>query len=213
MKSALTLILIFISLSGLSQSKERLKTSLDLVMMTKTLNNADFSKDLKTFSSFKLTQPLNYSGIAFTSGFMVNRKFKTDGYFEFLKIIPQQIRLFDSIPGKINGYQFGMTVFGFDLLKNEKIDLISSFGFNTGRIWINGNEEIKQKNPYFAPMISIVPRVCIGKISLQLKCSYDFDVSNKNWKRKGLGDSEQLVLNKFAYQGLNLYFGLGYVIE
>jgi hypothetical protein len=106
-----------------------------------------------------------------------------------------------------------MTLYGFDLLKNKKIDLIISYGFNTGRIWISGAEDTKQKNPYFAPMISIVPRVCIGKLSLQLKCSYDYDISSKEWKRKGLGDSEQLILNKFAHQGLNLSFGLGYVIE
>ncbi len=187
--------------------------------MTKALNNNDLSNDLNEISSMRLSQPLNYIGLTITSGFITNKRssseggYNFDGYIEYLQVIPQQIMVLDSIEAKINGFNFGVTLGGIDLIKNKKIDLITCFGFNTGRIWLNGSDVVKQKNPYFAPMIAIVPRVCLGRVSIQLRCGYDYDISNKNWKRKGLSDSELLELKKFSYQGLNMSMGIGYVFK
>lgn len=210
---------MFISYSGLNQTKSKLNTSLDFIMMTKALNKNDFSNDLKVISSMKLSQPLNYAGITLTSGFVANRRssseggYRFDGYIEYLQVIPQRIMIQDSIEGKINGFNFGVTLGGIDLLKSKKFDLITCFGFNTGRVWINGTDIVKQKNPYFAPMIAIITRVCIGRISIQMRCAYDYDISNKNWKRKGFSDSELMELKKFSYQGLNMSMGIGYVLK
>lgn len=213
MKTSLFISLLFISHFGLNQADSKLNTSLDLISMTKALNRNYLSNDLKEISSLKLSRPLNYIGITTTSGFISNRRYRYDGYFEYLQVIPQKITILDSIEAKINGFNFGFTLGGIDLLKNKKIDLIACAGFNTGRIWLNGEDVIKQKNPYFAPMIAIVPRVCLGRVSIQLRCAYDYDISNKNWKRKGFSDEDLLKLNKFYYQGLNLSMGIGYVLK
>jgi hypothetical protein len=219
MKVAFVISLFFISQLGLSQTKSRLNSSLDFIMMTKALNNNDLSNDLKDISSMRLSQPLNCVGLTITSGFIANRMssyeggYNFDGYIEYLQVIPQRIMVQDSIEANINGFNFGITLGGIDLLKNKKFDLITCFGFNTGRVWLKGTDLIKQKNPYFSPMIAIVPRVCLGKISIQLRCAYDYDISNKNWKRKGFSDSELMELSKFSYQGLNMSMGIGYVFK
>lgn len=218
MKLLITLSFLLLSYSAFTQSEPRLKTSFDLIMMTKALNNNDFFHDLKEISSMKISQPLNYLGLSITSSFKVNRRssfeggYDFDGYLEYLHVIPQRITIQDSIEGKINGFNVGMTLAGIDLIKKERFDLITSVGFNTGRVWMNGADDIKQKNPYFTPMVVVVPRVCIGRISIQLRCAYDFDITNKNWKRKGFSDAALLELDKFSYSGLNLSVGVGYVL-
>ncbi len=213
------LIILLVTHVSLAQKDDHTKTSVDFILMSKVLNNPKFSDDLNTSSSFQFGKPINYIGISLTSGFIVNERSRTDGgyplngYFEYLQIIPQQMHVNDSVEMQINGFNLGITLLGFDLLRNEKYDLITCIGFNTGRVWLKDNDQFKQKNPYFSPMIAIIPRLIIGKISLQLRCSYDYDISNKNWKRKGQSTTELLTLNKFSYQGLNFSFGLGYIIE
>ncbi len=217
MKLLATLSFLLLSYSAFTQSEPRLKTSFDLIMMTKALNNNDFSTDLKEISSMKISQPLNYVGISSTSYFAINTFTRAFygfiGYVEYLHVIPQRITIQDSIEGKINGFNVGITLAGIDLIKKERFDLITSVGFNTGRVWINGADDIKQKNPYFAPMVVVVPRVCIGRISLQLRCAYDFDITIKNWKRKGFSDAALLELDKFSYRGLNMSVGVGYTFK
>lgn len=97
---------------------------------------------------------------------------------------------------QINGFNVGITLFGYDFLKSEKFDLITCVGFNTGRVWLKGNDQFKQKNPYFSPVLTILPKVIFKKISIQLRCSYDYDITNKNWKRKGFSKTELLSLDK-----------------
>ena len=215
----LLILILFLTHISLAQTEYHTKTSVDFIMMSKLLNNGKLSDNLNTISSLQIGNPINYIGVSLTSGFIVNKRrheeggYPLNGYFEYLQIIPQRINVQDSTEMKINGFNVGITIVGFDLLKSEKYDLITCFGFNTGRIWLNGNEHFKQKNPYFSPMIAIIPRLAIGKISVQLRCSYDYDISNKNWKRKGRGEAELASLNKFNYQGLNISLGLGYIFE
>ncbi len=212
------LIILFFTQVTLAQKEYHTKTSIDFILMSKALNNPSFSKSLNSTTSFQFAKPINYVGIALTSGFIVNKRRETEGgyplngYFEYLQVIPQKVTVHDSIEVKVKGFNVGITLIGFDLLQSEKFDLIACFGFNTGRIWLNGNDRFKQKNPYFSPVLTLIPRLTIGKIALQLRCSYDYDVSNKNWKRKGAGDTELLSLDKFNYQGLNVAFGMGYII-
>lgn len=216
MKEILTILLIFFSCSVFSQSDARLKTSLDFILMSKMLNSNELSDDLNKTSPIKLFQPINYIGISLTSRILINKRssyegsYIYDGYIEYLQIIPTQIKVLDSLEGKVNGFNFGLTLGGIDLLKNKKIDFITCFGFNTGRIWLNGDNLIKQKNPYFAPMVTIIPRVSIGHYSFQIRASYDYDISKKGWRRKGFSKSEMLDLKKFSSQGFNMSIGIGY---
>ena len=69
MKLLVTLFFLLLSYSGFTQSEAKSKTSFDLIMMTKALNNNDFSDNLKEISSMNIPQPLNYVGISFTSDF------------------------------------------------------------------------------------------------------------------------------------------------
>ena len=101
----------------------------------------------------------------------------------------------------------------FDLLSSKKADFNISLGFNTGRVLITDSNSTKLKNPFFSPSVAITPIIRLGRISLKIKLGYDYDISNKIWKLKSDRKTEYSNFNKFAYQGANLCFGIGYIFK
>lgn len=201
----------FLSLNVFSQNEFFTKSSVDLLFSTKSIKGTELSSDLNSFDNIQFGRPINYVGISLTSGLTVNRisrsegGYPLDGHFEYLYLIPQSILIQDSLEAKIKGFNVGITLAG--------VDLIASLGFNTGRVSLKGQPEIKQKNPYFAPFLSVTPRICLNRLSMYLRASYDYDISNKEWKRKGFKDTDIYELNSFKYHGFNLAFGLGYILQ
>jgi hypothetical protein len=116
MRLIIILISVFIYNLGLGQSISRFKTSLDFTYQTKVLNTSSFSKDLKVITSVQLKQPLNYVGFTLFSDIVVNNKssyeggYHTRGFIEYLKIIPQQIRVQDTLVGIVKGFNIGITL-------------------------------------------------------------------------------------------------------
>lgn len=195
-------------------------TSWDLVFSSRILFSSNISDDLNSINSSKFGQPINYLGISSTSTLLVNRRsvsdggYPLDGYIEYLQVLPQEIALNDSLKAKINGFNFGCVLLGKDMFrKNETFDLITAVGFNAGRFWLKGNSDLKQKNPYFSPMLVLIPRINLGKFVIKAYCSFDYDISNKNWKRKGFSKNKLTPLSKFSSGGINLSVGLGYNFE
>ena len=198
--------------------KTHIKTSFDVIYTSKIFVHNDLP-GLNSTEFYNFGRGLNYIGIGFTQSLLVNRKssleggYSHDGYIEYSQIIPYKILLNDSIKAKVNGFNFGMTLWGMDLFPRKKnFDIITSVGFNTGRVWLNGDDEIKQKNPYFSPMVVVIPRVIIGKLSIQLRLNYGYDISNKNWKRKGFKKGNLAKIDPFSSESFDLSIGIGYVV-
>lgn len=195
-----------------SYVKSQKTNSLDLIATSKVLNQNTFSNKLNTFKNFIPLQPLNYIGICFSGGFKISNGTKeqnTQGYLEFSKLMPQKLIIQDSIQANLRGFNIGIMLFGYDWVKLEKIDFTSCFGFNFGRIWLKGDDSLREKNAYFSPSFALIPRINFKKLSIHARCAYDFDVSNKNWKRKGFGNNNLIPLNPLSFQGLHFSLGFG----
>ncbi len=194
-----------------------MRSSFDVIAMSKVLTKNQTFNSMNTLTSWKFGQPLNYVGLSFTACFtrspsiFEKKPFSWDGYFEYLQMIPQKITLPNGIEAKTNGFNFGWTMLGADVIKSKKVDLIVCGGFNTGRIWLQGSDAVRQKNPYFAPMITLIPRLVLGKFAVQLRGSFDYDITKSYWKRKGFRDAELQPLPNFKSTGCNVSVGLGYV--
>jgi len=200
-------------------TKHHVKTSFDLIYTSKMLLNSNFSSSLNTKKSFQFGAPLSYVGLSSTWILLVNKKsffeggFPINGYFEYTQIIPRIITVNDSLSPKINGFNVGLTVAGFDLFpRMENFDFITSLGVNTGRVWLKGDSQTRQKNPYFSPMVVIIPRIIIQKVSIQFRFSYSYDITNKNWKRKGFAKDNLMKLDSFSSESFNFSLGIGFIL-
>lgn len=205
----LLIALIFANISR-SQSDKSLKTSFNISTHFRSnyyLSSSDKNNQVFTY---KATRNIGISSIACL---LVNRKYLTYGMYEISYLIPNKTRLFDTIDVTQRGFNFSANIFGYDLFaKSENIDLVVSFGVNCGRVWLDGNDEIKQKNSFFAPKLEMFPRINFGKICIYSLFQIGYDITNPNWKRKGFSDIKQLNLNNYKNHEYSLSFGIGYLI-
>ncbi len=207
----LTSLFILVITGAMTQRPKYVPTSLDIVAGQQLLQNSTFGNTFATLQNprFKTLQTI---GLACTSGFQNNRREYYAGYFDYVQFIPQAVVFHDSIQARVTGFIFGMHVFGKDLLPKscKYANLIFSIGFHTGRVRIYDNAAARQKNPFFAPSLSLAPRFLIGKLALQLRASYGFDISRKSWKNMPFREPAGVSLPNLSLTGLNLSVGVGY---
>jgi len=105
-------------------------------------------------------------------------------------------------------------MFGKDLLPKSNIaNCIVSFGFNTGRFRISGNDYKQQKNPFFSPTISIQPKIRIGPIVLSIRGDYGFDISKSNWRSVNFTNKNNgIYLSPLKQTGGIIYFSIGWTL-
>lgn len=214
------LLLIFFHLSPIAWAQKKTNTetasySYDVSFGNKIYNNSFYSQ-LNTFTKADISIPTQFIGIGISGAFWAGSKsksFKYDGHIYFNQIVPQKIRLNDTLAPLITGNCLSMG-FGKDLLsKTNTVDIIISGGFNMGRIRLYGKEITNQKNFYFSPKISIQPKVKIKSISFSIRGDYEYDISNPNWKKLYFSKENPIILNKFNQSGLSLFFCVGYIID
>lgn len=217
MKKILILIIILFSTTVKSQtdSTGTLDDSsndvspFELMIGTKQFNST-FYDQIKTIDNFKIYQPVNFVGLGLSGNIAISRAFSYWGHIAFLYAIPQDIKI-NSQNGKLTGFMFSCSVFGIDILRKKKnADLIISVGFNTGRLRIYQNELLRQKNPFFAPMISFHPKFTIKKVSLGLNIQLDYDLSRPNWRKTYFANTNKTLLDNFKQTGLTTLFFIGY---
>lgn len=184
--------------------------STDIIYGNIFLEN-NFNNQLNTLQNHQFLKPLQTIGISSFAQYQFSRVKKSDGYISYSQIIPQEINLSNGMHGKINGFIFGFSVFGKNLLPKAKVfNVFVSLGFNTGRIRISGDNFTSQKNPFFCPTISIQPRLKIKKTMFSIRAEYSFDVSSNLWRSltvtKHKGD---VSLPNYLQSGLNLYVAFG----
>jgi len=217
MKVGLILIILLLTMTVKSQidstvtNKDTSKffPPIQLMVGTKQFSSS-FYNQLKTVDKFKINQPLNFVGLGLSGQFLVSCTYYYYGHIALLYIIPEDINI-NNQKGKLTGFMFSCSMYGIDFLpKNKNTDMIVSVGFNTGRIRIYQNELLRQKNPFFAPMISFLPKFTIKKITFGLNIQLDYDISSSNWRKTYFANTNKMLLDKFKQTGLTTLFFIGY---
>ncbi|MBK8367184.1 MAG: hypothetical protein IPL10_07130 [Bacteroidetes bacterium] len=209
-------IILFLLLTlNVKAQKDSTRTVLSIFYGQKYLSHKTFEGKLNDVYKMKFGAPISYIGIGESGSIPINRsKLKRFGHIMYTQIIPQDVKVSDTITVKISGFNFALTYFGFDVFPNNKhVDFFISSGFNTGRLRFFGNSFLNQKNPYFSPKISITPRILFGDFCFQMNIDYEVDVSKKNWRRTNFSNSDKINLPQTSNTGLNVLFGIGIVIK
>ncbi len=145
-----------------------------------TVFNKNFYNQLNTFNSFNPHRPLQQVGIgmrdyhtSFTPRIRANCEYGLSFY------IPNKVTFNDTLVATLSGFCWNMG-FGKAILKNAKIFRLNVYaGFNTGRTRITGDDNLRLKNPYFAPKVTLVPKLTIKRICVSLMLNYAYDLSNQ----------------------------------
>lgn len=189
-------------------------SSLDILYGTR-LFNENFYAQLNTIGHFKFAEPVQVAGLGFSGGVPVtgrSRSYYKYGHWSYCQVIPQRISVNDTLKCNINGYLLSLDILGTDLFRKAyAFHLLASFGFNTGRLRLHGNEWARQKNPFFAPRISLQPKVRIGRLLFSIRADYEWDVSSVNWRKTYFAKSNKADLQKFKQSCLTLFFCMGYM--
>jgi hypothetical protein len=197
-----------------SDKTHTLHSTVEIICGNKLLSHKTFDGKLNDLESFKLGVPVSYVGFGITGFFVVSRgNFDHPGSMYYTQVLPQTLRISDSIATNITGFNFGFTIHGFDVfVKKPNLDLFLNIGANTGRLRFYGNSLTDQKNPYFSPKVSMIPRFILKKISVQFTIAYEFDISKKNWRRTNFSDSPKINLDQTSSTGLTILASIGYVL-
>lgn len=212
----LALLLITTSITlGQNNSKKYIHRSVDFIYGQKILSQRTFGGGLNDMEKINWGTPIAFIGIGTTERLNFVRELGSyDANFYYTQIIPQKLKVNDSITTNITGFNFAFTFLGFDAFSNKKdFDLIFSLGVNTGRLRLYGNSYTRQKNPYFSPKISMIPRLTIGKINIALNIAYEFDLSKKNWRRTFFSNSPKIELPQTSNTGLTVLASIGYILK
>ena len=207
MKNCLTIVSILISLGGLCQEK----SSIDFIVGKKIFND-NFYSQINSFDNIDIQTPVNFIGVGLNGYFITSMSGPNyPGHMALLYLVPQAISI-NSEKCSLTGYTFSMSAYGWNLLRdNSKHMIIVSTGINVGNLRINGSGSLQQKNPFFAPMISLCPKFLIYHFSVSMNIQYDYDITNPNWKKTWFGNSNFVHANKLRQSGLTALICLGYV--
>ncbi|WP_430405628.1 hypothetical protein [Fluviicola sp.] len=193
MRIGITILIIFCSFGTFSQRNSRDISSVDLIYGFRTLNRPMFGsiveKRYSTFSDFQWSSPLQFVGAGIT---LLGDSIDTGGkYFignaQIVAYLPQRINITDSLTAKSGGFNFGLTFLGIDAFpKTKNFDLVFNFGFDVGRILLT-NPGFQQRNLYFAPKVSIQPKVKMGLLHFLLLQNMGMTSLRTNGVKRGLG--------------------------
>ncbi len=131
-------------------------------------------------------------GITASPCILVNRKRAFDMHLDLMIYDNHGNNTPDSINYSWGGWHFGYDL-GFDVFpKVRSIDLIVGLGFNTGRFKLTQQDQSGivnvNTNPFFAPKITLEPRVVIKQLfCFSVRSEIMADVSSGSWRNKSNG--------------------------
>ena len=196
-------------------NSDRVNVSGDLIYAQRFYANS-FYDQLSRTNSLTFNTPPRYVGLQ-QSGTTPFKKLsnKYQSYaFSISQMIPINITLNDTLKAKLTGCNFGLPLYGYDLLRNQKnIDLIIMTGANVGRLRIYDNKLVRSKNAYFSPKGTLVLRITIKKIVLSFLGEYDRDISSGKWKKLKYGSENTISPNSFYQSAYSFSIGLGYKLN
>ncbi|HTF06339.1 MAG TPA: hypothetical protein VK826_20045 [Bacteroidia bacterium] len=118
----------------------------------------------------------------------------------------------DSSSLTVRGWELMTSIFGYDVIKNEHIDLILAPGIFWGNLKLKEQQysepdrDMLYKNPFVAPMARVDLRFNFWRISVGGRFSYRYDITKGNWKRRNDG-MEPLPGYKFREAQFMVYLG------
>ncbi|HEV7230720.1 MAG TPA: hypothetical protein VGO45_05295, partial [Bacteroidia bacterium] len=186
--------------------------SFDLLFGQKLLLSNHFYGQFNTLGSSSFNRPLQFVGVDFVAYFSESPNAGTN-HVSYCQIIPQEIivqnKIKVNVTGFITSFEMGKVIVGG--LKHFELSLTG--GANTGRLRLYGNDSLREKNPFFSPVVSIKPRIKLGKLVLSLRLDYEYDISGENWRRIYFAKLPQVNLNTLNQTGFSWLLGLGYTWE
>lgn len=205
------LIIIFLLSTPRSFGQKYSTTSsLDLVIGGK-LYSRSFYGALNAFDSYSICSPVQFMGIAHSGRMHLTRGKDFDGHFSYCQILPKRIHLNDTVHPVLSGFVFGFN-YGKDLFKASKvIDAIVGIGFNTGRLKLNDKVSVNRKNPYFAPKLSLQPKINLNKIAISIRIEYEYDISRSNWFYRSNRSNRYVDVKSFNQTSLTCFASIGYI--
>ena len=224
MKILTAILFCFCCFLTFGQKNSQDISSVDIIYGFRTLNRPMFGSQVEkrysTFSDFEWSQPLQFLGAGIT---VLGDSIDTGGkYFignaQICAYLPRRININDSITAKSGGFNFGLTFLGLDAFPRIKnFDLVFNFGFDAGRILLT-NPGMKQRNLYFAPKLSIQPKVKMGPVALSLVAEYGYDLTKDKWRKTWFGPGHQNNLTPYSNKigglsGLSWFVTIGYVLQ
>lgn len=207
----LTIAILLIELQSHGQTNK--VDSYDILYGTKLFKN-NFYNQVNTLNKYSYSSPVQLIGIGYSGCFEVTRgSYNYVGHISYEQVIPQQLIINNTIKCNLNGFILSVSVLGWDFFpKSKNFHVLFTGGFNTGRLRLGGNELVRQKNPFFSPMISLQPKIAIGKIILSIRGDYEWDVSRKNWRRTLFANKNKINLDTYKQTGASIFFCFGFVI-
>jgi hypothetical protein len=169
-----------------------------------------FYGHFNTTDQFSLQKPAQTIGVIWCGTWRTGKR-NAEACIYYHQIIPSTITIQDSLSAKTSGYVAGLTG-NFDLFKQSRtFDLIIAPGFSFGRNRIYGADNLKLKNYFFCPKLSLQPRVLIRKITASVALEYEYDITNPHWKSTWFsGKKGKAELQKFRQSCIVLNVGIGY---
>ncbi|MFL5751989.1 MAG: hypothetical protein ACJ76F_01170 [Bacteroidia bacterium] len=184
--------------------------SLDLYYGSRSFTGS-FYDQFNKVNKLNFSAPLQVMGVGVSGRFIVSRDGGFSGHFTFAKVVPQSIRLQDTLNCKVSGFIFSYG-YGTSVLRIRRLFELDAYaGFNTGRIKCYGNELVRQKNPFFSPKIGLQPKLNIHNMAISLRFEYEYDVSGSNWRRTLVASDKKVNLEKFRQTGFTALLGIGYI--
>lgn len=213
----ISLLLLVLSGTAYAQDSTRsqsLPSSLDVLYGQRILNKPSLDGELNNWENVELGQPISSFGIGTTGYYIVNGRHRYLGVLSFSHVIPQKVAIHDSISGRISGFDFNMSLFGYDLFNSVRwFDLIVGCGIATGRFRFFGDSRLEQVNAYFSPYASVAPRFNIGRLSFKFRASYEFDITRSRWRKVWFSTSPKTDLGPMKSTGLSTSFSVGWILE
>ncbi|MCR9171397.1 MAG: hypothetical protein NXI10_02825 [bacterium] len=188
------------------------QTSIDFIFCSHIYNN-DFISEFNTFNNYEALRPVNSVGLSVSSYYLANKKFQAGFHYSYAQILPHDINLNDTLTGRINGFNFSLSLASINVTpKSKHTNIAFGIGFNTGRLRMTAQNRRSQKNPYFAPALFFNPRFFLGRFVIGLRAEYQFDISRPTWRSVNVNaDQTSFALSEFRQTGLIPSFSIGFV--
>jgi hypothetical protein len=213
MKTLTTILLLSITLSLAAQkdtTSDQTLSSFDIYYGVRPFFG-DLYHQLNSTTNFSFSPPIRTIGIGTSGHFIMSRASDFYGHFVYNQILPEAIHIQDTIKAKITGFIFSFAYGGAVTTTSGVFAFYFYLGLNTGRLKITGDENLAQKNPFFAPKIGVQPKIKLGRIALTFIFEYDYDISKTSWRRTLFAKVDQVNIAPFRQTALTGQVGLGYL--
>lgn len=187
------------------------QTSIDLIFCSHVYIN-NFIDQFNTFNNYQALQPVNSIGLSVSSFLLLNKKYTTGFHYSYAQILPHDININDTLIGRINGFNYSMSLASINVTPKSKFSNVSfGIGFNAGRLRMKADDRRSQKNPYFAPALFFNPRFFIGPVVIGLRAEFQVDISKSTWRSVNVNkDQMPFTINEFRQTGLIPSFSIGF---